>query len=93
ASCLQWFCRLTGTTEVALLEEIAQLSEDEKANAPYFLPYLSGERTPHNDPLARGMFWGMTHASLRAQLGYAVLEGVSFGIADGLRVLQESGTR
>ncbi|HDT1383950.1 xylulokinase [Klebsiella sp. 141153] len=93
ASCLQWFCRLTGTTEVALLEEIAQLSEDEKANAPYFLPYLSGERTPHNDPLARGMFWGMTHASQRAQLGYAVLEGVSFGIADGLRALQESGTR
>jgi xylulokinase len=93
ASCLQWFCRLTSTTEVALLEEIAQLSEEEKANAPFFLPYLSGERTPHNDPLARGMFWGMTHASLRAQLGYAVLEGVSFGIADGLRVLQESGTR
>jgi xylulokinase len=93
ASCLQWFCRLTSTTEVALLEEIAQLSEEEKANAPFFLPYLSGERTPHNDPLARGMFWGMTHTSLRAQLGYAVLEGVSFGIADGLRVLQESGTR
>ena len=42
ASCLQWFCRLTSTTEVALLEEIAQLSEEEKANAPFFLPYLSG---------------------------------------------------
>lgn len=66
ASCLQWFCRLTSTTEVALLEEIAQLSEEEKANAPFFLPYLSGERTPHNDPDARGMFWGMTHSSLRA---------------------------
>lgn len=93
ASCLQWFCRLTSTTEVALLEEIAQLSEEEKANAPFFLPYLSGERTPHNDPDARGMFWGMTHSSLRAQLGYAVLEGVSFGINDGLQVLKESGTR
>ena len=93
AGCLQWFCRLTGTTEVALLEEIAQLSEEEKAHAPFFLPYLSGERTPHNDPDARGMFWGMTHSSLRAQLGYAVLEGVSFGINDGLRVLKESGTR
>lgn len=58
ASCLQWFCCLTSTTEVALLEEIAQLSEEEKANAPFFLPYLSGERTPHNDPDARGMFWG-----------------------------------
>ncbi|SQC85798.1 Xylulose kinase [Klebsiella pneumoniae] len=50
ASCLQWFCRLTGTTEVALLAEIAELSEEDKANAPFFLPYLSGERTPHNDP-------------------------------------------
>ena len=45
ASCLQWFCRLTGTTEVALLAEIAELSEEDKANAPFFLPYLSGERT------------------------------------------------
>ncbi len=58
ASCLQWFCRLVGVTELALLEEIAQLSDAEKASAPMFLPYLSGERTPHNDPCARGMFWG-----------------------------------
>ncbi len=91
ASCLQWFCRLTGTTEVALLAEIAELSEEDKANAPFFLPYLSGTN-PHNDPDARGIFWGMTHASLRAQLGYAVLEGVSFGINDGLQALKESGT-
>lgn len=47
-----------GVTENALLEEIAQLSEEEKAAAPLFLPYLSGERTPHNDPDAGGMFWG-----------------------------------
>ena len=93
ASCLQWFCRLVGVTELALLEEIAQLSDAEKASAPMFLPYLSGERTPHNDPCARGMFWGLTHSSQRALMGYAVLEGVSFGIADGLRVLQESGTQ
>lgn len=92
ASCLQWFCRLVGVTETALLEEVAQLSENERANAPMFLPYLSGERTPHNDPNAKGMFHGLTHASNRATMGYAVLEGVSFGLADGLRVLQESGT-
>lgn len=77
---------------MALLAEIAELSEEDKANAPFFLPYLSGERTPHNDPDARGIFWGMTHSSLRAQLGYAVLEGVSFGINDGLQALKESGT-
>lgn len=92
ASCLQWFCRLVGVSEVALLEEVAQLSENEKAQAPMFLPYLSGERTPHNDPDAKGMFHGLTHASNRATMGYAVLEGVSFGLADGLRVLKESGT-
>jgi len=92
ASCLQWFCRLVGVTETALLEEVAQLSEQEKAEAPMFLPYLSGERTPHNDPNAKGIFHGLTHASSRATMGYAVLEGVSFGLADGLRVLQESGT-
>ncbi|WP_312625174.1 xylulokinase [Scandinavium sp.] len=92
ASCLQWFCRLVGVTETALLEEVAQLSEQEKAGAPMFLPYLSGERTPHNDPNAKGIFHGLTHASSRANMGYAVLEGVSFGLADGLRVLQESGT-
>ncbi len=93
ASCLQWFCRIVGVTEVELLEGIAQLSEEEKAKAPLFLPYLSGERTPHNDPQAMGMFHGMTHSTNRALLGYAVIEGVSFGIADGLRVLQESGTQ
>ena len=92
ASCLQWFCRLVGVTETVLLEEVAQLSDGERANAPMFLPYLSGERTPHNDPNAKGMFHGLTHASNRATMGYAVLEGVSFGLADGLRVLQESGT-
>ncbi|KJY89399.1 xylulose kinase [Vibrio neptunius] len=93
ASCLQWFCRIVGVTEVELLEGIAQLSEEEKAKAPLFLPYLSGERTPHNDPQAMGMFHGMTHSTNRSLLGYAVIEGVSFGIADGLRVLQESGTQ
>lgn len=92
ASCLQWFCRLVGITEAALLEEVAQLSDSQRANAPMFLPYLSGERTPHNDPDAKGMFHGLTHASNRATMGYAVLEGVNFGLADGLHVLQESGT-
>lgn len=92
ASCLQWFCRLVGITEAELLEEVAQLSDEQRASAPQFLPYLSGERTPHNDPDAKGMFHGLTHSTNRALLGYAVIEGVSFGIADGLRVLQESGT-
>ncbi len=93
ASCLQWYCRIIGATEIELLSEIEKLSEDDKANAPLFLPYLSGERTPHNDPDAKGMFYNMSHATNRATLGYAVLEGVSFGIADGLHALNQSGTR
>ena len=49
-----------------------------------FLPYLSGERTPHNDPNAKGVFFGMTHSTTKADLALAVLEGVSFALADGL---------
>ncbi len=92
AACLSWYCKLIGVREADLLVEIAGLSEEQKANAPIFLPYLSGERTPHNDPFASGIFHGIRHSSDRAVMGYAVIEGVGFGIADGVRVLQESGT-
>ena len=93
ASALRWLCQLLGTNETTLLSEVAQLSRSEQRLAPIFLPYLSGERTPHNDPLATGVLPGMTHATDRAALGYAVLEGVTFGIADGLAVLQQAGTQ
>lgn len=93
ASALRWLCQLLGTNETTLLSEVSQLSRSEQRLAPIFLPYLSGERTPHNDPLATGTFHGMTHATDRAALGYAVLEGVTFGITDGLTVLQAAGTQ
>lgn len=92
AACLSWYCRLVGMKEADLLAEIEGLSAEQKAAAPLFLPYLSGERTPHNDPTAGGMFYGIRHDSGRAAMGYAVIEGVGFGIADGVRVLKESGT-
>ena len=92
AAGLSWYCQLVGVSETELLEEIAALSAEDKAAAPIFLPYLSGERTPHNDAHAAGMFYGLRHSANRAVMGYAVIEGVSFGIADGVRVLQESGT-
>ncbi|CAG9195982.1 Xylulose kinase [Burkholderia vietnamiensis] len=91
ASCLRWVCKLTGTDEPALLAEIEALDADALATAPLFLPYLSGERTPHNDPYAQGVFFGMTHATERAHLGYAVLEGVTLGLADGLDALHAAG--
>jgi xylulokinase len=93
ASALRWLCDLLGASETTLLAEVATLSAAEQRSAPVFLPYLSGERTPHNDPQATGSFHGLTHATQRSSLAYAVLEGVTFGMADGLQVLEEAGTR
>jgi xylulokinase len=56
-----------------------------------FLPYLSGERTPHDDPLATGAFLGLTPGTNRAQITAAVLEGVAFAIAESHAVLASSG--
>ena len=56
-----------------------------------FLPYLSGERTPHPDPLARGAFIGLTLRHNRAHTTRAVLEGVSFGLKDSFTLIQNAG--
>ncbi|MBI3785829.1 MAG: xylulokinase [Deltaproteobacteria bacterium] len=90
ASCVTWLAQLTGAaSEAALLDEIA--ATDGERNV-VFLPYLSGERTPHNDPQAKGVFFGLEHATRRADLGRAVLEGVAFALADGQDALLASGT-
>jgi xylulokinase len=57
----------------------------------FFLPYLSGERSPHPDPLARGAFIGLTVAHRRPQLTRSVLEGVAFGLRDGLDLMLAAG--
>ena len=57
----------------------------------WFLPYLSGERSPHPDPLARGAFVGLTLAHDRRHLARAVLEGVAFGLRDGLDLMVAAG--
>jgi len=57
-----------------------------------FLPYLSGERSPHPDPLARGAFVGLTMAHDRRHLTRALLEGVAFGLRDGLDLMTAAGT-
>ncbi|HET7235642.1 MAG TPA: xylulokinase [Actinomycetota bacterium] len=70
---------------------------DEAASAPpgsdglLFLPYLTGERTPYPDPLARGAFVGLTVNHTRAHLTRAVLEGVAFGLRDSLELMREAG--
>jgi len=92
ASCLHWAAGVTGAAdEAALLHEVEQAGDAVRAAAPLFLPYLSGERTPHNDPHASGAWYGLRHDTDRAQLGYSVLEGVVFGLLDCLAALRAAG--
>ena len=92
ASCLRWVTQLTGSAdEATLLQAVAQLSDQERANAPLFLPYLSGERTPHNDANATGVLMGLRQTHSAAHLGYAVIEGVGFGLLDGMNALRQAG--
>lgn len=89
AAGLRWVKQLVGApSEVALLTQAARLSTEELERAPLFLPYLSGERTPHNNPHAQGVFFGLTHEHSAAALGYAVMEGVTLGLLDGWQALE-----
>ena len=58
-----------------------------------FLPYLGGERTPHNDATIRGAFAGLSYDTDRRLLTQAVLEGVAFSLRDCLDAIEASGTR
>ena len=90
ASALSWATALThADSEAALIAEIE--ANGVEPGALFFLPYLSGERTPHNDANALGAFVGLSHETDRAQLGQAVLEGVAFALADGQRALTDAG--
>ncbi|OGB55015.1 MAG: xylulokinase [Burkholderiales bacterium RIFOXYD12_FULL_59_19] len=92
ASAFGWVTQLTGTADEAQLsQQVAGLSLPRRAAAPVFLPYLSGERTPHNNPNASGVFVGLRSNHTAADLAYAVMEGVSFGLTDGLRAMGQSG--
>ncbi|MGY2282740.1 xylulokinase [Pseudomonas gingeri] len=95
ASCLRWVTRLLGfADEAALLQQIqATLPMDRPVppDNPLFLPYLAGERTPHDDPLLRGGFMGLGHDCVPAMLGYAVLEGVGFGLLDAMNAVLSAG--
>ncbi|WP_318385454.1 xylulokinase [Enterobacter sp.] len=90
ASCLDWAAKLTGLGSVPALIEAAQQA-DENAGDVWFLPYLSGERTPHNNPQAKGVFFGLTHQHGQNELARAVLEGVGYALADGMDVVHACG--
>jgi xylulokinase len=88
SSAVSWAARSFGLgNEAALLAAAASLDIDGRRRAPLFLPYLSGERSPHNDADAKGVLFGLTHAHGPADIAYAVVEGVSFGLRDGLDTL------
>jgi xylulokinase len=92
ASALTWVARLLGAPDEAAL--LAGIDPARRACdlGVFFLPYLSGERTPHNDPQAVGVLHGLTHATTRGDVARAVLEGVAFAFADGLEALRAAGT-
>jgi xylulokinase len=87
---LNWLSGITGRDAAALTDG---LGENLKAPGPViFLPYLSGERTPHNDALMRGAFTGLGHESGVDAMTKAVIEGVAFAVRDSLDALQAAGT-
>ena len=93
ASCLQWACGVMGMASAAELEaQASRISDAERRTAPIFLPYLSGERTPHNDAQVRASLHGLSHSTDQTALAYSVMEGVSFGFADGLQALRKAGS-
>lgn len=89
ASCNKWWLEdILETKEYeAEQAEIKRLGE----NHVYFLPYLMGERSPHNNPNAKGTFIGMTMDTTRADMTQAVLEGVAFAFRDMLEIAKKLG--
>lgn len=89
ASCNKWWMdEILQTKDYAKEQaQIQKLGE----NHVFFLPYLMGERSPHNDPDARAMFVGMTMDTTREDMTQAVMEGVIFGLRDSLEVAKKLG--
>jgi xylulokinase len=91
AGSLRWFRdALASGTDYAALDDEAR-SVPPGSDGLFFLPYLTGERSPYPDPLARGAFVGLTVEHTRAHLTRAVLEGVAFGLRDGLGLMRQAG--
>jgi len=96
---LKWFRDNLGTQEIEIAKLLGKdpyeiLSEEASGIKPgseglVFLPYLMGERTPHPDPYAKGVFFGITPRHTRAHLVRAVMEGVTFGLRDSLDILRK----
>ncbi len=101
AGSLQWFRDALGQAEVAKAKAEGKhpyaLFDEMAATVPagseglFFLPYLSGERTPHPDPLARGAFVGLTLRHGNAEIVRSVLEGITYGMLDSVELMRNLG--
>ena len=90
ASALSVMGRVGGSDDIAAL--LGEVEASFTGPSPLlFLPYLTGERSPHNDPFARGVLFGLTSDSTRPQMIQAALEGVAFSLADGVVGLNAAG--
>ena len=89
SSCLSWLSSILKQNEGELISSLE--SSPLKPGEVMFLPYLSGERTPHNNPNAQGVFFGLRHEHGTKELTQAVLEGVAFAFRDCQQVLLDAG--
>lgn len=91
AGSLQWY-KDTLAPDISFDDLLAEAADIEPGSEGlYFLPYLTGERTPHPDPLARGAFIGLTTRHTRGHMTRAVLEGVAFGLKDSFTLIDNVG--
>lgn len=89
ASCNAWWMKVLNTTDFAAEQEGAEKLLGH--NDVYFLPYLMGERSPHNDVNAKGAFLGLRPDTTRVQMTLAVLEGVAFALRDCIEIARKNG--
>ncbi len=89
ADSLTWFSRITGASAPALTSELGEALQP--PGPLRFLPYLAGERTPHNDSGMRGAFTGIGAGTSRQDMTRAILEGVCYGLRDAQLALRQGG--
>lgn len=91
ASCRKWWLeQILGSDDYGLDEELIACSD---SGDVIFLPYLTGERSPHNDVNAKGAFIGLTATTTRATMSRAVVEGVAFAIRDSIEIARSGGAK
>lgn len=89
ADSLRWLSSITGSSPAALTDALGDTLR--APGSVKFAPYLSGERTPHNDALVRGGFSGISTSTTLQDMTHAVLSGVCFGLRDGLEAMRATG--